>query len=164
MLKLTKSAAFAAAFAISAGGGGAYSVDKITLQLNWKHQAEYAGYYVARAKGWYADENLEVEIRPATPTDDVVKILTAGDADVIVEFLDAGLMSLEQGAPLVNIAQPFKHNGLSLICRRNTGIQFLDNLRGKKNRPCARPRRTGFVARVACQTEHNPEIQRTARP
>ena len=115
-----------------AAGNPAHAADKIVLQLNWKHQAEYAGYYVAREKGWYADEGLEVEIRPAMPTDDMVALLVAGEADVIVEFMASALYEREHGGPIVNIAQPFKHTGLDLICRRDSGLRLLDDLRGKK--------------------------------
>ena len=114
------------------------AADAIVLQLNWKHQAEYAGYYVARENGYYADNHLTVDIRAAAPSDDVPALLTASDAaaaaaaDVVVEFMAPALFAREQGAPLVNIAQPFKDTGLALVCRRDSGVRILDDLRGKK--------------------------------
>ncbi len=65
--------------------------DKIVLQLKWPHQAQFAGYYVAQEKGYYADEDLEVEIRSAGPTTDPTMIAAAGVADVIVEWMPAAL-------------------------------------------------------------------------
>ena len=45
----------------------AYSADKLTLQLQWVTQAQFAGYYVALDKGYYNDENLNVTIKPGAP-------------------------------------------------------------------------------------------------
>lgn len=110
----------------------ARAADNIVLQLSWKHQAEYAGYYVARDKGWYADENLTVDIRAATPTDNLPSLIEDGEVDVIVWLMASALNAREAGAPLVNIAQVFQDEGWSLVCRRDAGIRVLDHLRGKK--------------------------------
>jgi NitT/TauT family transport system substrate-binding protein len=40
---------------------------KVTLQLKWLTQAQFAGYYCAQAKGYYRDEGLEVTIKPGGP-------------------------------------------------------------------------------------------------
>src|SRR5262249_48377462 len=45
----------------------AQSPDKVQLQLKWVTQAQFAGYYAAKAKGLYADEKLDVTIRPGGP-------------------------------------------------------------------------------------------------
>jgi ABC-type nitrate/sulfonate/bicarbonate transport system substrate-binding protein len=34
----------------------------VTLQLNWSHEVEFSGYYVAHEKGFFAEENLDVVI------------------------------------------------------------------------------------------------------
>ena len=46
------------------GGGGA---DKVTVQLKWVTQAQFAGYYAALEQGYYADEGLDVTILPGGP-------------------------------------------------------------------------------------------------
>ncbi|MDO8776398.1 MAG: ABC transporter substrate-binding protein, partial [Burkholderiaceae bacterium] len=37
--------------------------ERVTLQLKWLHQFQFAGYYAALAKGFYRDEGLDVTIR-----------------------------------------------------------------------------------------------------
>ncbi len=46
---------------------GAQAADKITLQLKWVTQAQFAGYYVAKDKGFYEAEGLDVDIKPGGP-------------------------------------------------------------------------------------------------
>lgn len=45
----------------------AQAADKITLQLKWVTQAQFAGYYVAKDKGFYEAEGLDVDIKPGGP-------------------------------------------------------------------------------------------------
>ena len=56
--------ALATGVALAATATASQAADKLTLQLQWVTQAQFAGYYVAKDKGYYADEDLEVEIRP----------------------------------------------------------------------------------------------------
>src|SRR5215218_8905126 len=53
--------------AADTSGGGCDSPDKVTLQLKWVTQAQFAGYYAASEEGYYADEGLNVTIRPGGP-------------------------------------------------------------------------------------------------
>ncbi len=102
---------------------GSFAADKVTLQLKWVTQSQFAGYYVAQDKGFYAEENLDVEIKPGGPDLAPPQVLAGGGADVIVEWMGSALSSREKGLPLVNIAQPFKSSGLMLTCLKETGIE-----------------------------------------
>jgi NitT/TauT family transport system substrate-binding protein len=112
-------------------GGAAHAADKVTLQLKWVTQAQFAGYYVAKDKGYYKDENLDVTIKPGGPDIAPEQVIAGGGADVIVDWMPAALSAREKGEPLVNIAQPFKHSGLELTCRADTGIKKPEDLKGK---------------------------------
>jgi len=96
--------------------------DTVRLQLKWVTQAQFAGYYMAAAKGYYKDEGLDVTILPGGPDIAPEQVIAGGGADVIVDWLPAALAAREKGLPLVNIAQPFKHSGLMLTCLKETGI------------------------------------------
>ena len=48
-------------------GGSALAADELTLQLKWVAQAQFAGYFVAKDKGYYAEEDLDVTIKPGGP-------------------------------------------------------------------------------------------------
>ena len=101
----------------------AMAADKVTLQLKWVTQAQFAGYYVAADKGFYKDEGLDVEIKPGGPDIAPPQVIAGGGADVIIDWMPSALASREKGVPLVNIAQPFKSSGMMLTCRKETGIK-----------------------------------------
>lgn len=109
----------AATLALMAGGAHA---DELTLQLKWVTQAQFAGYYVAKDKGFYEEEGLDVTIKAGGPDIAPTQVLAGGGADVIVEWMPAALAAREKGLPLVNIAQPFKSSGMMLTCLKETGI------------------------------------------
>ncbi|WP_367274875.1 ABC transporter substrate-binding protein [uncultured Maritimibacter sp.] len=129
---MTKMKAGLAAFAM--GGtitGAAFAADEVTLQLKWVTQAQFAGYYVALEKGFYEAEDLDVTILPGGPDMAPVQALLGGTADVATDWMPSALAAREQGAPVVNIAQPFKSSGMMLTCLKETGIESPEDLRGK---------------------------------
>ena len=71
-----------AALAMMAGAGQAQDV---TLQLKWVTQAQFAGYYVAAAKGFYEEEGLNVTILPGGPDIAPTQVIAGGGADVVVD-------------------------------------------------------------------------------
>jgi NitT/TauT family transport system substrate-binding protein len=100
----------------------AFAQDKVTLQLKWVTQAQFAGYYVALDQGFYGEENLDVTILPGGPDIAPPQVIAGGGADVIVEWMPAALAAREGGLPLVNIAQPFAASGMMLTCWADSGI------------------------------------------
>ena len=100
----------------------AFAQDKVTLQLKWVTQAQFAGYYVALDQGYYGEENLDVTILPGGPDIAPPQVIAGGGADVIVEWMPAALAAREGGLPLVNIAQPFAASGMMLTCWADSGI------------------------------------------
>lgn len=109
----------------------ARAADEITLQLKWVTQAQFAGYYVAKHKGYYDDENLDVTIKPGGPDIAPAQVIAGGGADVIIDWMPAALAAREKGVPLVNIAQPFKRSGMMLTCRKDSGVASPDDFAGK---------------------------------
>ena len=109
----------------------AQAADKVTLQLKWVTQAQFAGYYVAKDKGFYEAEGLDVDIKPGGPDIAPAQVLAGGGADVIVDWLPSALATREKGVPLVNIAQPFKSSGMMLTCLKETGITKPEDFKGK---------------------------------
>jgi len=53
---------------------------KVKLQLKWTHQFQFAGYYMAQAKGFYKQQGIEVNLIPATPGIDPIKQVLNGNA------------------------------------------------------------------------------------
>ncbi len=109
----------------------AAAADKVTIQLKWVTQAQFAGYFVAKDKGLYEAEGLDVTINPGGPDISPPQVIAGGGADVIIDWMPSALASREKGVPLVNIAQPFKRSGMMLTCRKETGIKGPQDFRGK---------------------------------
>jgi NitT/TauT family transport system substrate-binding protein len=112
-------------------GAPAMAADEVTLQLKWVAQAQFAGYFVAKEKGFYEEENLDVTIKPGGPDIAPEQVIAGGGADVIVDWMAAALSAREKGVKLVNIAQPFKKSGLMMICPKETGIASEADFKGK---------------------------------
>ncbi|WP_378213418.1 ABC transporter substrate-binding protein [Aquicoccus sp. G2-2] len=108
-----------------------HAADKMTLQLKWVTQAQFGGYYVAKDKGYYDDEGLDVTIKPGGPDIAPTQVMAGGGADVMVDWMPSALAAREKGLPLVNIAQPFKKSGMMLTCLKESGIKSPDDFPGK---------------------------------
>jgi NitT/TauT family transport system substrate-binding protein len=107
------------------------AADKVTLQLKWITQAQFAGYYVAKDKGYYKEAGLDVTINAGGPDVAPPQVIAGGGADVIIDWMPSALAAREKGVALVNIAQPFKKSGLQLTCRADTGIKTPADLKGR---------------------------------
>ncbi len=107
-----------------------FAADKVTLQLKWVTQAQFAGYFVAKDKGFYKDAGLDVTIKPGGPDVAPPQVIAGGGADVVVDWAPSALATREKGVSLVNIAQPFKRSGLLLVCRADTGIKTPADFKG----------------------------------
>ena len=122
--------AAAAATALLMASTGAFA-ESVKLQLKWVTQAQFAGYYVAQAKGYYKDAGLDVTIMPGGPDINPEQVLAGGGADVVVDWMPSALATREKGSPVVNIAQPFKRSGMMLTCRKDSGVATPADFKGK---------------------------------
>jgi NitT/TauT family transport system substrate-binding protein len=117
--------------ALSLGAFNAMAAEKVTLQLKWVTQAQFAGYYVAKEKGFYEAEGLDVEIKPGGPDIAPPQVIAGGGADVVVDWMPSALATREKGVALVNIAQPFKTSGMMLTCLKESGVTSPADFKGK---------------------------------
>jgi uncharacterized membrane protein YeiH/ABC-type nitrate/sulfonate/bicarbonate transport system substrate-binding protein len=110
----------------------------LRLQLQWFHQAQFAGFYVAEALGYYEREGLAVEfieggsLVAEAPAVDTLQNLALGGADVAIATVSSALMARRGGAQVVNIGQILQRPGLGLACRRAGGIRRPADVRGRK--------------------------------
>ncbi len=112
-------------------GVTASAAEKVTVQLKWLPQAQFAGYYVAQSKGYYKAEGLDVTIKPGGPDISPVQVIAGNGADVVVNWMPDALAAREAGVPLVNIAQVFNQSGLMLTCKKASGVTSPKDLKGK---------------------------------
>ena len=109
----------------------AFAQDKLTLQLKWVTQAQFAGYYVAKDKGFYKDAGLDVTVKAGGPDINPSQVIAGGGADVIVDWMPSALATREKGVPLVNISQVFKRSGMMLTCRKDSGVKTPKDFAGR---------------------------------
>jgi NitT/TauT family transport system substrate-binding protein len=133
---LAAAAAIAAVVVGAATKAGASTksqkLTKVTLQLKWVTQAQFAGYYAAKAKGYYKAQGLDVRIKPGGPSIIPEQVVAGGQAEFGIDWLSSLMTSRDQGVNLVNIAQVFGKSGLTLITWKDTGINTVAKMKGKK--------------------------------
>ena len=105
--------------------------EAVTVQLKWVPQAQFAGYYMAAAKGFYKDAGLDVTIKPGGPDIAPTQVLAGKQADIVVDWMPSAMASREAGVPLVNVAQIFDKSGLMLTCKKKSGVASPKDFKGK---------------------------------
>ncbi|MCC7220458.1 MAG: ABC transporter substrate-binding protein, partial [Candidatus Contendobacter sp.] len=102
------------------------AAEKVSIQLRWDHQFQFAGYYAAQWQGYYADAGFEVEIRSALTPDGTILSATQevaqGHADFGVGAADI-LMARDQGIPLVVLASIFQQSAAEFYAKEGTPLQ-----------------------------------------
>src|SRR5690606_39832811 len=93
-----------AGLALALMSSSAMAADKLTLQLKWVTQGQFGGYYVAKDKGFYEAENLDVEINPGGPDVAPPQVIAGGGADVVVEWMPSAHVTRQRGVALVIVA------------------------------------------------------------
>ncbi len=104
--------------------------NKITLQLKWKHQFQFAGYYAAVEKGFYAEKGLEVNLIEAEEGQNPIDAVVKGRADFGIATSDIALYRAA-GAPLIVLATIYQHSPQVLLASKSAGINHIHNLIGK---------------------------------
>ena len=104
--------------------------DRVALAFNGGHRFQYAGYYAAAAKGFYADEGLNVEWVVPQNGGHPLEAVLKGRAEYGVASADIAKARAE-GAPVVALAAIFQHSTLGLMSRRDRNLAYLPDYAGK---------------------------------
>ncbi len=107
------------------------SLQKVRLQLKWRHQFQFAGYYAAVAQGYFRDEGLQVELLEGSPGIDPAATLVAKKADFAVDS-PAILIKRQEGKPLVALAAIFQHSPSVLMTLKESRLDSPHDLIGKR--------------------------------
>ncbi len=105
--------------------------EQVTLQLKWKHQFQFAGYYAAQEKGFYREAGLDVAILEAAPGIDPAQEVIAGRAQVGVGTSEL-ILNRYRGDAVVVLGVIFQHSPLSLIALTESGIDNIHKLVSRK--------------------------------
>lgn len=130
------------------------------LLLQWLPQAQFAGFYVARDKGFYREAGVDLTIRAGGPDILASRELARGAVEFATMFLATGMQRRSEGMPLVHLAQLVQRSALMLVARRDSGIREPKDLDGRRVslwdnefqlQPMALFQRLGIVPDVAPQ-------------
>jgi len=102
-------------------------VARATVQLNWKHQFEFAAFYAAREQGYYRAAGLDVTIREGGPGIDTVREVSAGHADFGIGTSTL-VVDRYRGQPVVALAALMQHSPVGLLALRKSGIDSVHDL------------------------------------
>jgi PAS domain S-box-containing protein len=106
-------------------GFPAVAAEKVSLQLRWDHQFQFAGYYAAKWQGYYERAGLDVDIRSAFEPDGKFRSVLAEVAEGRADFGVAGadiLKARSEGKPLVVLSSIFQRSPVAFYSRAETGV------------------------------------------
>jgi NitT/TauT family transport system substrate-binding protein len=124
----------AAALAIGiAASGAAQAADQVSVRLKWVAQAQFAGIYVAKAKGFYKNAGLDMTINPGGPNINVETLVASGaDTFGIGSGTEGTLYAREKGLPLVCVGMSQQMTPFAFVTYDNSGINSVKDFKGKK--------------------------------
>ena len=94
----------------------AWALEPVTLQLRWMHQFQFAGYYIALHRGYYAEAGLDVTLREGGPNIDPVAEVLAGRADFGIS-VSSLVINYLKGQPVRMLGPTFQHSPNVLLVR-----------------------------------------------
>ena len=93
--------------------------ETIVFTPQWTAQAQFAGYYVAEAKGFYREAGVKVKIVHPSATQPAISRLYAKQCQATTLQLCQAMEIVDDGIPLVNILQTSMNNALVIVSAHN---------------------------------------------
>ncbi|MDX1351592.1 MAG: ABC transporter substrate-binding protein [Thiomicrorhabdus sp.] len=103
----------------------------VKLQLKWQHQFQFAGFYMAQAKGFYQDAGLNVEFIEAKPGINPINEVLSGKSEFGIGTSEL-LLNYVKNKHVVVLGVIFQHSPLGLAVLENSGIDTIHDLVGRK--------------------------------
>ncbi|MBU2954789.1 ABC transporter substrate-binding protein [Marinobacter sp. F3R08] len=118
-------------FTVVSQTAAASDLKDVTLRLKWVHQAQFAGFYAAKEKGFYEEAGLNVEIRPGGVDFPAVQMVASGSEDFGITGADQILLAREKGVPIQAVGAVYRKTPFALFALADSGIETLEDLQGK---------------------------------
>jgi ABC-type nitrate/sulfonate/bicarbonate transport system substrate-binding protein len=100
--------------------------ERVALQLSWRHKFQFAGYYMAKEKGYYRDAGFDVELREWRGGIGSMKAVVLGRADY---GIGQGRLN---GEPIVVIASVLQRSPAVIVALEESGIHSVGDLAGRR--------------------------------
>ena len=104
---------------------------KVTLQLSWFDQFQFAGYYMAKEKGFYKDAGFDVEIIPFRFGLDIPKDVEEGKTDFAIGR-ETLILERASGKSIVALYALFQVSPIILIAKESSNIKSIRDFMGKR--------------------------------
>ncbi len=104
---------------------------KLTIQLDWVAEPEHGGFYQAQARGFFADENLDVTLIPGGPNAFVIPKVSTGQAHIGQADSTNTLLQQAEGLPIVQFAAVFQDDPSGLLVNADSSVHRFEDLAGK---------------------------------
>ncbi len=111
--------------------GWAQSLTQVSVQFQWKHQFQFAGYYAAKEMGFYEDAGFEVKLKEWEQGIDMVDEVLAGRADYAVARSTA-VIDKQKGSDIVALFATFQSSPLVYLTTQDRGIETLEDFEHKR--------------------------------
>ncbi|WP_421726186.1 ABC transporter substrate-binding protein [Bauldia sp.] len=121
----------AAAVAVIAVAGSASAEDDVRLRLNWMYYGSHAGFALGKDSGVYDDAGIDLDIRSGNGSSSAHRLVANGDSDFAYGSCGAMVSLASQGAPLVSVAVIDAMGTEAIIVRPDSGVNSIDDLKGK---------------------------------
>ncbi len=106
-------------------------LEDISIMLDWYPNAVHLAIYVAKEKGYFEDEGLNVKIEMPADTNDPLKLAATGKVDLAISYQSQLLVSRAENIPVVSIAAFVRHSLDAIMYKTESGIQSPKDLEGK---------------------------------
>ena len=104
---------------------------EITLQLQWKHQFQFAGYYIAKEKGYYKDANLDVKIKEFDYSVNLTKDILDGSTN-FATGRSSLIVNKSHGDKLTLLAAIFQASADVLVALKDSNINSIEDFKNKR--------------------------------
>src|SRR6056297_729626 len=98
------------------------AAEQVSVRLKWFNQAQFAGFYVAKEKGFYEDAGLDVSIQPGGSDFPAIQMVAGGDEQFGVTSADQILTARSKGVPIVALAVLYRKSPFVLFALESSGI------------------------------------------
>lgn len=105
---------------------------KVTYQLSWLENSEFAGTFIALDKGYYSQTGVNMDMLAGGPSLNTLPVLAAGRATITRADLDTTIQAQMKGADLRVLGAGYQQNPYCIVSLANAPITTPQEMIGKK--------------------------------
>lgn len=118
------------------GGGppaqAAGGADRVSVRTNWLWYGSHAVFFLAKAKGYYKAQNLEVDVKQGNGSSNVARLVANRDSTFGYISISALINTAAKGAPIIGVATIDAMGADAVLCRPDAGVAKVQDLNGKE--------------------------------